>query len=160
MLTIIYQAEYRIMFEYLFFPLVFLVSGIILFRLRKNKHICNKKMALLFGLLMIFAGIISGLFFTGRTISNYENIILPYEQGESIEIEGYVENLVLHTSIGSGVDKFEVNGVTFTIGNELYSGLQKTAVEGGPINQERMHLRVKYVTIDDLNIIVELDLID
>ena len=160
MLTIVYQADFRIMYEFTFFPIAFFVLGILVFRLRKNKYIYNKRMVLLFGLLMIFAGVISVLFFVVRTISNYENIILPYEQEESIEIEGYVENLTLHTSIGSGVDEFEINGTVFMVGNELYLGLQKTATNGGPINQEGMHIRVEYVTIDNMNFIVELEIID
>lgn len=160
MLTIVYQAEFRIMYEYLLFPIIFLVLGLVSLRLRKNKYLFNKKMALIFGLLMGFASILSSIFFVGRTISNYENIIQPYEQEESIKIEGYVENLVLYKSIGSGTDEFEINGVTFIIGNDLYSGLQKTAVEGGPINQEGMYLRIEYVELNYMNIIVHLDLLD
>jgi len=93
-----------------------------------------------------------------RNITNYEYIIVPYLSGEANYVEGYVTDLELSNGNDLNIDKFKVEYVDFNVGTLMFSGLQKTAVNGGPVNHEGLYVKIYYVTYDDENYIVELTL--
>lgn len=130
-----------------------LIIGIVLLILRK-KNIVNAPLYI--PIILIVLGILYiPLYIVGR-VTEYNNIIKPYKDGDYSIVTGEPQNFD-GLDNPNGVDTFTINGIQFIIGIDG-PGLQTRAFEGGPIDSEEVYYRITYVSYGDTNYIFKVEI--
>ena len=87
-------------------------------------------------------------------INDYKNIVIPYKNGNYVEIEGTVENYSV--SLRENVEYFTVDGVRFecSYGSPMW-GYQKQ--RKNEIIISGRHLKIRYIPFRHENVIVYIE---
>ena len=103
------------------------------------------------------------MWFLGTQLITYKNVVVAYQMGEYETVIGQVQEYKPPSTNLNPWESFSVDGVSFSYGGgecRNYFGFDKTSINGGPITQNGLFVRVSYVVYDGKNIIVQLDIID
>ena len=115
---------------------------------RVNLFICS------FGLVLSL--LVCGIVITSQ-INMYQNIVVAYEEGRYMTVEGYVEDFTPMPAEGHAHETFQINGVLFDYSdNTALQGYNNTKVYGGVISSNGQHLKIRYIYYEpwDCNVIV------
>ena len=89
-------------------------------------------------------------------INDYKNIVIPYKNGNYVEIVGTVENY--STSLKENVEYFTVDGVRFKCSYGSPSqGYHKQQQKRNEIIISGRHLRIRYIPLRRENVIVYIE---
>lgn len=118
---------------------------------RINLCICS------FGLVMTL--LVCGIVITSQ-IDMYQNIVVAYEEGRYMTVEGYVEDFIPMPAQGHATETFQINGIPFSYSdNSALQGYNNTKVFGGVISGNGQHLKIRYIYYEpwDCNVIVYIE---
>ncbi|MCR5836930.1 MAG: hypothetical protein K6G88_10535 [Lachnospiraceae bacterium] len=135
----------------IFIPFLIMLAGFNL-----PKLVSHQFKTKLVPLIFICAGAFVFIISVDEYFALYKNVYMTYKNGEYLKCSGKVENLVLITSDGHGVDEFDVDNVHFEVGNLICPGYQKIAAWGGMINEEGLDVEIVYINFNEMNYIMEL----
>lgn len=130
------------------FPIALLGFGIYCFLNINNPFVFSKVRICGTAIGYSLAGLLVLTLMLYSYIDSYQNIYLPYKHGEYIEVEGYVSELKTAYFMDKGGDSFKINEKAFSYGTLFDVGYQKLAANGGMINKEGLHVKVRYVEYD------------
>lgn len=153
----IYDCTYYIPSLFYLIPFLFLGVGIFLLINLKNPYLEKRITALIFCVIFIVSGLFSSFLVVSEVIHSYKNIVIPYKNGEYLEIEGEVKDIKITPFLGNGNDTFSVNGVEFEVGNSK-PGYQKQAAYGGKITENGQKVRIRYISDNNCNYIMSLEM--
>jgi hypothetical protein len=93
--------------------------------------------------------------------SNRNKIEGLIEKKEYMTIEGKIENLELQEESGHIFESFIVKGIFFKYSDYIINeGFHQTSKKNGPIKMNGQLVRIYYITKDNQNIILKLELAD
>ena len=141
-------------------PFLFLGIGIYLLLNLKNPYVDKRFNLILFGVVFSVLGLLVSVMCSFDVVSNYKDIVIPYCNGEYLEVEGQVENLEIEPFLGKGNDSFSVNGIEFDIGSSTKPGYQKQAAYGGKITENGQEVKIKYIEAHGFNYIMSLSIVE
>jgi len=100
------------------------------------------------------------LFTTPSAIKEYYETRDIYNNGEYKTIEGKIENFDPMPYSGHMHESFTLNGVSLDYSDfdESYYGFNNTASHGGPIKRNGQQVRLSYITHEDRNVILKVEL--
>jgi len=126
-------------------------------KIRREKTVQGHKLNLFicsFGLVMSLVA--CSIVFISQ-IDMYQNIIVAYEEGRYVTVEGYVEDFTPMPAEGHAHETFQINGILFDYSdNTALQGYNKPKAHGGVISGNGQYLKVRYIYYApwDCNVIV------
>ncbi|PIQ35081.1 MAG: hypothetical protein COW63_02050 [Bacteroidetes bacterium CG18_big_fil_WC_8_21_14_2_50_41_14] len=144
-------------------PILFILIGlgISIFTLKYNKSKSFKKTyAIVFGFIFSGFALLFTLFTAPSAIKEYYETRDIYNNGEYKTIEGKIENFDPMPYSGHMHESFTLNGVSLDYSDfdESYYGFNNTASHGGPIKRNGQQVRLSYITHEDRNVILKVEL--
>jgi hypothetical protein len=143
-------------------PLLFIIIGlgVSLFNIKYNKSTSSKKQfTIVFGFIFSGFGLIISLLTIPSSISSQQKTKEILENKEYKTVEGKIENFNPMPYGGHAVESFTVNGVYFEYSDYiLMDAFNNTASHGGPIKNNGQLVRLSYITIDEENRILKIEL--
>lgn len=146
----------------LLMPLLFVIIGlgISLFNIKYNKSTSSKKQfTIIFGFIFSAFGLLISLLTIPSSISSQQKTKAIFENKEYKIVEGEIENFNPMPYEGHTVESFTVNGIYFEYSDYiLWNAFNNTASHGGPIKNNGQLVRLSYITVDEENRILKIEL--
>jgi hypothetical protein len=143
-------------------PLLFIIIGlgVSLFNIKYNKSTSSKKQfTIVFGFIFSAFGLLISLLTIPSSISSQQKTKEIFENKEYKTVEGKIENFNPMPYGGHAVESFTVNGVYFEYSDYiLWDAFNNTASHGGPIKNNGQLVRLSYITVDEENRILKIEL--
>jgi len=143
-------------------PLLFIIIGlgVSLFNIKYNKSTSSKKQfTIVFGFIFSAFGLLISLLTIPSSISSQQKTKEIFENKEYKTVEGKIENFKPMPYEGHAVESFTVNGVYFEYSDYiLWDAFNNTASHGGPIKNNGQLVRLSYITVDEENRILKIEL--
>ena len=141
--TVLYECawEYN---RHAFIPLFMVIGGIImLFRGRP------KGFELVFVAIFITVSAAISALMVAEQVDQYNKIVVAYQQGDYLIVEGYVENFHPMPKEGHDTEEFDLNGVHFEYSDfTVQQGYHNALSRGGVITGDGQHLRIGYIVME------------
>ncbi|MFN5071490.1 MAG: hypothetical protein ACK5R0_03590 [Bacteroidota bacterium] len=143
-------------------PVVFIIVGLGIswFNIKYNKStLPKKKFTIVFGFVFSGFGLIISLLTIPSSISSQQKTKEIFETKEYKIVEGEIENFNPMPYEGHAVESFTVKGVYFEYSDYiLWDAFNNTASHGGPIKNNGQLVRLSYITVDEENRILKIEL--
>ena len=143
-------------------PLLFVIVGlgISFFNIKYNKSTSSKKkFTIVFGFIFSGIGLVISLLTIPSSIASQQRTKEIFENKEYKTVEGEIENFNPMPYGGHAVESFTVNGVYFEYSDYiLWDAFNNTASHGGPIKNNGQLVRLSYITVDEENRILKIEL--
>lgn len=162
--------DYKTVFEitekglemFFFMPLLFVFVGIGIswFNIKFNKSTSpKKKFTIVFGFIFSGFALLMVLLTLPSTISTRTKTNRIFENKEYQVVEGVIDNFHPMPQSGHDMESFTVNGVYFKYSDYvIHYGFNNTASHGGPLKSNGQQVRLSYITIDNENRILKIEL--
>lgn len=119
----------------------------------------KRKFTIAFGFVFAGFGLLLSLYTIPRQISQYSEWNQRYETGNFKTVEGTINDFNPMPKGGRSRESFVVDGQYFEYSDyEVHHGFNNTASHGGPIRYNGQRVRLGYVTIDERNIILKIEM--
>lgn len=143
-------------------PVAFIIVGLGIswFNIKYNKSTSSKKQfTIVFGFIFSAFGLLISLMTIPSSISSQQKTKEIFENKEYKTVEGKIENFNPMPYEGHAVESFTVNGVYFEYSDYiLWDAFNNTASHGGPITNNGQLVRLSYITVNDENRILKIEL--
>lgn len=159
--NVLYEVTYRADRETMI-PFVVLLGCLYLFveeirKIRHDKTTRGHRVNLGIGSVGLVLSLIVCSIFVVTQMDMYQNIVVAYQEGQYMTVEGYVEDFVPMPAEGHAHETFQINGIPFDYSdNSALQGYNNTKVHGGVISGNGQHLKIRYIYYEpwDCNVIV------
>ena len=141
--TVLYECTWK--FDtFIVMPLMILV--LLDYKLMQNQFQGSRRFIV--QTVMVFAALLS-LFMLVEQVDQYRKIVLAYQKGDYMIIEGYVENFHPMPDQGHGTEHFELDGIRFEYSDAtVMQGYHTSRPKGGVITGDGQHLRIGYIVMN------------
>ena len=141
--TVLYECAWEFDFHMLI-PLMLVIAGIIALHRDRPKGFQCVLMAI-----FIAVTAATSIFVVVEQVDQYNKIVVAYQQGDYLIVEGYVENFHPMPKQGGNHEEFDLNGVHFEYSDyTLRQGYHNARSLGGVITGDGQHLRIGYIVMD------------
>lgn len=143
-------------------PVVFIIVGLGIswFNIKYNKSTSSKKQfTIIFGFIFSGFALVMLLLTLPSSISSHQRTKKIFEKKEYKIVEGEIENFNPMPYGGHAVESFTVGGVYFEYSDYIsMDAFNNTASHGGPIKNNGQQVRLSYITVDEENRILKIEL--
>lgn len=141
--TVLYECAWEYD-RHAFIPLMMLIGGIIIFYRERPKGFQCVLMAI-----FIAVSAATSIFMVVEQVDQYNKIVVAYQQGDYLIVEGYVENFHPMPKEGHDTEEFDLNGVHFEYSDyTVQQGYHNALSHGGVITSDGQHLRIGYIIME------------
>ena len=141
--TVLYECawEYN---RHAFIPLFMVIGGIIMLLRARPKGF-----ELVFVAIFITVSAAISALMVAEQVDQYNKIVVAYQQGDYLIVEGYVENFHPMPKEGHDTEEFDLNGVHFEYSDfTVQQGYHNALSHGGVITGDGQHLRIGYIIME------------